>query len=474
VSPNTAFPLNESPQNAITERVLEHPRVTFDVGQDVLVLAMKEELLVRASVRSTAPVLGKELQTIARNCGSLGSRSEAGLTDEVEIWRLIDPEGNSIDQARRLRGLVRDQGVQTKKGPTVLPPAVSPNHVCVVSRPFDTCPDGPPHPTPPPSSSRRENFIELPRRGPVANVVVIDTGYIRTDPQHKRLDQRVSTVPGQWPDTSTAPMTWREDPPDTLDADDDGRLDGVAGHGTFVAGVIAHHCRQAHITIVGQRHECMPVTDPPTPVDQAMLFTSEFALAHSLLQHCDADVVSCGFAFPTLDDFPSIPFTSVMQELTAPNAPRPGVAVVAPAGNERSARPYWPAAHPDVIGVASTNRRGKARAQHSNWGPWADCCTRGQDVLSTFVIWDGPIEGEPLGDAEDFCGWARWNGTSFAAPKVSAAIARLVAESAGGQLLPVDAFHDLLGGRGGVQVTQLTDSTLSPLPGVTLPHLHLG
>jgi hypothetical protein len=473
LSPNTRFPPNESPQNAITERVLEHPRVTFDVGQDVLVLAIKEELVVRASVRSTAPVFGKELATIARNCGSLGSQTNAGLTDDIELWRLIDPEANSIDQARRLRDLVQDQGVKTSSGKSVVLPAVSPNHVCVVSRPFDMCPDGPPQPAPPPSPSKRENFIEPPRRGSIANVVVIDTGYIRTDPPHRQLDRRVTPVPGQWPDTSTIPTTWREDPPDALDADDDGRLDGVAGHGTFVAGVIAHHCRQAHITVVGQRHECMPVTDPPNPVDQAMLFTSEFALAHSLLRHSEADVISCGFAFPTLDDYPSIPFNSVMQQLTAPTAPRPGVAVVAPAGNERSARPYWPAAHPDVIGVASTNRRGKARALHSNWGPWADCCARGQDVLSTFVVWDGPIEGEPLGEDENFCGWARWNGTCFATPKVSAAIAALVAESHG-SLLPVAAFEQLLRGSGGVRVTPLTDTTLSPFPGVTLPHLHLG
>ena len=82
-----------------------------------------------------------------------------------------------------------------------------------------------------------------------------------------------------------------------------------------------------------------------------------------------------------------------------------------------------------MIGVASTNRRGNARAWFSNWGDWCDCCTRGEYVYSTFVYWDGPVEGEPLTDIEHFRGWARWDGTSFAAPKVSAAIARLFAES---------------------------------------------
>ena len=146
---------------------------------------------------------------------------------------------------------------------------------------------------------------------------------------------------------------------------------------------------------------------------------SEFDVAQSLLTHAtDAvDVISCGFAFPTLDRYPSIPFTAVMALLSGADAPRPGVAVVAPTGNERSARPYWPAAHPDVIGVASTNRRGRARAPHSNWGPWANCCARGQDVFSTYITWLGPIEGEPLTDVDNFCGWATWNGTSFATPR---------------------------------------------------------
>jgi len=116
---------------------------------------------------------------------------------------------------------------------------------------------------------------------------------------------------------------------------------------------------------------------------------------------------------------------------------------------------------------------GNARAWFSNWGPWANCCTRGQDVRSTFIHWLGPVEGEPLTEIENFIGWARWDGTSFAAPKVAAAIARLVAGS-GETLLPVDAYHELVGGTGGVTVTPLTDMTLSPFPGVTLPHLHLG
>ena len=468
MSPNTVFPLNQDPENAITQRILEHPRVTFDVDGDALVIALKDELLVRTSART--PTLDKELERVARLSGSLGREFDLDLLDDVEVWRLNDPEANSIDEARRLRKYVRDEYLKTQKGPELLLPAVSPNHVCVVSK-YDTCPAGPPHPIPPPPDS--EDFVELPDDGPRARVVVIDTGYIQTTPPHAALDARVQSVPGQWLDTTVNPAVWRLSPPDVPDADHDGRLDGVAGHGTFIAGIVANGCRQAEITVVGQRHDCMPLAQPPNPIDEAMLFVAEFDVAYSLLQHSDADVVSCGFAFPTLDAYASISFSSVMQVLTGPHARRRGVAVVAPAGNESSPRAYWPAAHPDVIGVASTNRLGNARAWFSNWGAWANCCTRGQDVRSTFIYWHGPIEGEPLTEIDNFIGWARWDGTSFAAPKVTAAIARLVAES-DETLLPVDAYHKLVSGTGGVTVTPLTDMTLWPFPGVKLPHLHLG
>jgi hypothetical protein len=87
-------------------------------------------------------------------------------------------------------------------------------------------------------------------------------------------------------------------------------------------------------------------------------------------------------------------------------------------------------------------------------------------VYSTFVDWDGPVEGEPLSDIEHFRGWARWNGTSFAAPKVAARIAALVAADPG---LPPTAAWELL--VSGADVEAVTDYTLSPHHGVTLPRI---
>ncbi len=489
MSPNTVFPFDEGPENPIGERVLADPNVTFDVAGEAVVFAIKAELLVRKPVRESSTELHKELSKIATNCGTLASILRAGAGDQaspdhyrpdeggpagdVELWRLNDPHGDCIDEARRVRALVDDELVKAGNGPAVAVPAVSPHHVSVLSVSASGCPAGPPHPAPPPPPS--ETFIEPLGTGKSAKVVVIDSGYIYTkspDPSHATLDARVTVEAGDWLDTFTVPPSWKPNPADGADTNRDGQLDGIAGHGTFIAGLIASICPQAMITVVGQRDEEVSIGGLNS-AEQCKLFASEIAIAHSLLMHCDADVIQCGFSFPTLDDYPPLPFVAAMQLLTGPDAPRKGVAVVAPAGNEKSSRRHWPAALPDVIGVASSNRRGNRRAWFSNWGPWCDCCTRGEDVYSTFINWDGPIEGEPQGDIEHFAGWARWDGTSFAAPKVSAAIARVLAAS-DGELLPIDAWKLLLSGAAGVSVTPLTDHELTREPGVTLPRLQLG
>jgi hypothetical protein len=472
VSPNTVFPLYERPHNDITERIINHPRVTHHVQGDVLVLAVKDELLVHKSVRNSVPHFQYELSKVADPHGSLDSAPPAGkpsLADDVEKWRLKDEHHHSVDHARRLRQFAPDRIVKLGKGAEARVAAVTPNHVCTVM-PYDICPATPAHAVPPPPDRVQQRFIETIPRGAVpCRVVVIDTGYITVSPPHRRLDRRVDSVAGQWFDPQAD--AWVACPPDVLDADSDGRLDGVAGHGTFIAGIVANGCRQARITVVGQRHQVMPLSRDP--VDTAQLFSTEYDIARALLEHSvDAQVVSCGFAFPTLDGHPSIAFTSAMDAIRAQDAPRSEVAVVAPAGNEATAQPYWPAAHPEVVGVAATNRRGTGRAWFSNWGSWLDCAARGQTVFSTFIYWDGPLDGAPLKDIEHFQGWATWNGTSFAAPKVAAAIANAYV-AGGGDASPVAAWAQLIGGGAGVDVRPLADGGLPAARGVALPYLEL-
>ena len=486
MSPNQVFPLDSAPLSPIAARALRDRNLTYDVNGDSVVIALKHELLVRKSARETSPQLDQALAGVATNRGTLtGARSgkdaERGDRDvgqepmaDVEIWRIndsiVDAGVSSIDTARRLRVLAEDERVHTGKGPAQMLPAVQPHHAAILSPAIGGCPAGPPRPAP----VRRDRFIDPLGDPPTARVTVLDSGYIYIDDpdeSHQALDERVTLVDGERLDTTTDPASWQPDRPDAVDTDGDGLLDGIAGHGTFIAGLIAHACPQVSLTVVGLRNQEVEI-DATDPSAQSGLYETEAAIAHAMLLHADTDVIQCGFAFPTLDDYPSLPFAAAMQVLASDAAPRRGVAVVAPAGNEESSGPYWPAALPGVIGVASTNRHGNARARFSNWGQWCDCCTRGEAVFSAYVKWYGPIDGEPSTDVEDFEGWARWDGTSFAAPKVSAAIGSLLVAS-DEAILPVQAAELLLTGLAGVPVTPLTDFTLTPFPGVTLPHLHL-
>ncbi len=174
---------------------------------------------------------------------------------------------------------------------------------------------------------------------PTAKVTILDSGYIwvdpdQLDPSHRNLDDRVTVVQGQWLDTTTG--TWKHDRPDGLYTDSAGQLDGISGHGTFIAGLISNIAPHTRLEVVGLRNQEVEI-GPLTRRKQLGLFETEVAIAHAMLRRCDTDVIQCGFAFPTLDDYPSVVFAAVMEELRASHAPHGGrVAVVAPAGNERS------------------------------------------------------------------------------------------------------------------------------------------
>ncbi|HTP18933.1 MAG TPA: S8/S53 family peptidase [Solirubrobacteraceae bacterium] len=501
MSPNQVIPVENGPLSPIAESVMKCPSLTWEFNMGRLVIAAKAELIVRRTPFDTSPTFRTALTQVADRVGSLAdtqgppsavvrppagppAREAAeyereadddypldpeGPLGEVELWRLRG-DLDSIEESQRLVKLVDNHPTPGGNDPA----AVSPNHVAILS---PVSPGGCPAAPPTPACSPCPPFIKPPTpEEPAAKVTILDSGYIWVQPPHRRLDQRVTVVRGQYLDPNT--NTWQPDEPDGLYTNLAGQLDGISGHGTFIAGLVAHVAPRTRLEVVGLRNQEVEIPiGPLSPGEQLGLFETEFAIAHAMIRRCDTDVIQCGFAFPTLNDYPSLPFAAVMAELRLPRAPRNGrVAVVSPAGNEQSASRYWPAALPDVIGVASTNRRGDGRAWFSNWGNWCDCCTRGEYVYSTFVYWDGPVEGDPLTDSECFRGWARWDGTSFAAPKVSAEIARLLIEPtpeipAG--TLPADIGNMLIGGTAGVPVGEVIDGTLSGAPGVALPYMQI-
>jgi len=324
---------------------------------------------------------------------------------------------------------------------TILVPRISPNHVTVVAPKCNICPADFPRPPAPGS----------PAPGPVLpgggneSVVLIDTGYVEGwDPL---LDARVATrLGGPRLDGS---LKWTVN--QAADWIGQSVLDGIGGHGTFIAGQIARAC-DSTIVSVGHRENVATVA----PGSASQLFTSELAIARSLLSHT-GEVVHCGFAFPTLNGVASLPIALMLMGFAAREAPRPrpDTVIVAPAGNESSPAPFWPAAHPWVVGVAASEdvaKLGHRPAPFSNWGRWCDCVAPGRDVVSTYV--DTPRISD--GVYRTFAGLAAWSGTSFAAPTISAAIARRVAAGEA----PRDAA-----------VSLLTSSTMSLTKwGRPLPH----
>jgi hypothetical protein len=113
---------------------------------------------------------------------------------------------------------------------------------------------------------------------------------------------------------------------------------------------------------------------------------------------------------------------------------RTGTVVVASAGNDATCRPAYPAALPGVIGVGALDDHGPA--PYSNHGPWVRACAPGTDLVSAFYdgthnelpVLDLPVPPLPgSGDPVTYEGWARWTGTSFAAPVVAAALVRHMA-----------------------------------------------
>lgn len=248
--------------------------------------------------------------------------------------------------------------------------------------------------------AERPPFLRSPLGlGPTPRVLVADTGLCTVGeetktPEHPELAS-VKVHSGWWRD----PTPMAIDDEDEQDDDGLGYLDFEAGHGTFIAGVVRQICPDAEIHIRG-------VLSSFGDGDVATLLIR-------LVQACkrpepfDLVVLSLGGYMSDVDaELFGEELTGVVD----------GALVIAAAGNQATSRPYYPAALPGVIGVGGLGE--DSRAWFSNFGGWVDACAPAIDVVSTFFL------DAPEGGGAHFTAWARWSGTSFAAPKVAAALAQ--------------------------------------------------
>lgn len=240
------------------------------------------------------------------------------------------------------------------------------------------------------------------RGGPASAPEILDADL----PRPPAPDRRSRPVTVAVLDTGIAAHPWftqrawfadvKPDQLEVLDADRDERLDVLAGHGTFVAGIITQHAPDARIAVIrllGSDGVC-----------------DELDLIAALDRLPPVDVVNLSLGCHTWDDRPSAVISAAVERLDA------STVLVAAAGNDGDTRPFWPAALPDVVAVAALDAAGTGAASFTNRGDWVDACAIGEDVRGAFVSLTTPEQPS----------FARWSGTSFAAPVVSAAIARRI------------------------------------------------
>ncbi len=188
----------------------------------------------------------------------------------------------------------------------------------------------------------------------------------------------------------------------------DGFLDPVSGHGTFIAGIIQ---TLAPGTKILPRNIITSFGD----VD---VFTVVSWVARLLAQgkfdkHTVVNMSFGGYADRNMDSL----------QRAVRRIQRQKAVVVASAGNDATSRPMFPACLPGVVGVAALGRHG--RAPFSNHGPWVSACAPGTDLVSAFYRYNGDMELFPMpgsADPDEYENWARWTGTSFAAPIVVSAL----------------------------------------------------
>lgn len=200
----------------------------------------------------------------------------------------------------------------------------------------------------------------------------------------------------------------------------DGFLDLGAAHGTFVAGLIEEVAPAAEVVM----YKVFDSDGVGSEVDVAQ------AMVQAVRDGFDAGkpvILNLSLGMETLDDLPPVALEvalEIIRELELQD-PERQVLVVAAAGNFGRARPCFPAALPDVVSVAALTQELKP-ALWSSHGFWVTCSTIGEGVRSTYVEGKEMPEIDP--DSPDTFGpdaWARWSGSSFAAPQIAGKIAQI-------------------------------------------------
>jgi subtilisin family serine protease len=255
-------------------------------------------------------------------------------------------------------------------------------------------PPPPPPTTPPPADVN--GLLARPR----VKVAIIDTGIAdvaRTDPWLS-VERTADNI----------------DELDVLPSGPDGLLDYAAGHGTFVAGVVQRVAPEAEIRVYRAAD-----TDG---------FATDDDIAAAILQAHDdgAQVINLSLGIRTTDDTPPPATAAAVATVLADTGS--ATVIVASAGNFGDASTVFPAALPGVHAVAGLTAH-LAPAAWSCYGDGIDFSTVAEGIRSNYVTGRESPVFDPSPDSFPQIGndvpWAMWSGTSFAAPQIAGAVARI-------------------------------------------------
>jgi|GEM_PF-1162252 len=194
------------------------------------------------------------------------------------------------------------------------------------------------------------------------------------------------------------------------------------GHGTFVSGIIAATANNAR-GIAGVSG-IWPVKILPVKVLDATGAGTVWDVASGIRWAADngAKVINLSFG--------GFGYSQTEADAVA-YARQMGAVVVAAVGNgNTNADGFFPAAFPGVVGVGAVDTNPIHRASFSNYGSALDIMAPGVGILSTIPAHAAGANCQaPVCYSEAGAYYAAWNGTSAAAPFVSAAAALLLAKS---------------------------------------------
>jgi subtilisin family serine protease len=199
---------------------------------------------------------------------------------------------------------------------------------------------------------------------------------------------------------------------DNLPCGRDGYLDFQAGHGAFVAGIVQRVAPRAHVRVYRAAD-----TDG---------FASDSDVADAMIQAFEegAQIINLSLGGQTADDVPPRATVTAVETIRAASGDE--VVIVAAAGNFGDEVPCWPAQIDGVVSVAGLTAD-LAPAPWSSHGE-VRLSAVGEGIRSTFVEGnESPVfDREPEVFPHD--AWAVWTGTSFAAPQIAGAVARICQE----------------------------------------------